>query len=314
MGSSPPAWDTYGGPFRTEGPASLLGPLRLWAGTSRDVSDVSIAAITTVNEPPSGLPLPDLRALVRAREVLYFLTWRDVKVRYKQTAIGVTWAVLQPLLAMLIFTVVFSRLASIDSDGVPYPVFVYCALVPWTFFSTALTQAAGSLLLNERLITKVYFPRLIIPLAAVAGVLVDLGLSILVLVALVLVYGITPTLGLLCIPLVVLVAFAAAVGIGSLLAALNVRYRDVRYIVPFLVQLWMFVSPVVYSISLVPGRWRWVYALNPLVGVVEGFRWAFVGSPVSARDILLSVLTSTLMLLIGLFVFRRMEDSFADEI
>ena len=278
------------------------------------MSHEATAAITTVNEPPSGIPLPDLRALVRAREVLYFLTWRDVKVRYKQTAIGAAWAVLQPLLAMVIFTVVFRRLASIDSDGVPYPLFVYCALVPWTFFSTALTQSASSLLLNERLITRVYFPRLIIPLAAVAGVLVDLGLATVVLVALMLIYGFTPTIGLAFIPVIVVIASASAIGVGSLLAALNVRYRDVRYVIPFLVQVWMFISPIVYPISLVPGKWRWVYALNPMVGVVEGFRWAFVGGAVSARDILLALLTSSLMLLVGLFVFRRMEDSFADEI
>lgn len=283
---------------------SELGPM----------SHEATAAITTVNEPPSGIPLPDLRALVRAREVLYFLTWRDVKVRYKQTAIGAAWAVLQPLLAMVIFTVVFRRLASIDSDGVPYPLFVYCALVPWTFFSTALTQSASSLLLNERLITRVYFPRLIIPLAAVAGVLVDLGLATVVLVALMLIYGFTPTIGLAFIPVIVVIASASAIGVGSLLAALNVRYRDVRYVIPFLVQVWMFISPIVYPISLVPGKWRWVYALNPMVGVVEGFRWAFVGGAVSARDILLALLTSSLMLLVGLFVFRRMEDSFADEI
>lgn len=270
--------------------------------------------VVTVNEPPGRVLLPDLRALVRAREVLYFLTWRDVKVRYKQTAIGAAWAVLQPLIAMLIFTLVFSRLAKLPSDGVPYPIFAYCALVPWTYFSTALTQASGSLIQNERLVTRVYFPRLIIPLASVCGVVVDLGLASGVLIVMMLFYGISPTLGLIWIPSFVLIASAAAIGIGAMLAALNVRYRDVRYVIPFLVQLWIFITPVAYSISLVPGRWRWVYALNPMVGVVEGFRWAFFGTAVSGRDLVISVMTAVLILVLGLLVFGRMEDTFADEI
>jgi len=272
------------------------------------------ASIITINEPASGRLLPDLRALSRSREVLYFLTWRDVKVRYKQTAIGAAWAVLQPLIAMVIFTVVFSHWAAVPSEGIPYPIFTYCALVPWTFFSTALTQASGSLLLNEKLVTKVYFPRLIIPLAAVCGTLVDMGLASIVLVVMMIFYGIAPTVGLVFVPLFVLVACAAAVGLGALLAALNVRFRDVRYIVPFLVQLWIFVTPVAYSSSLVPEKWRWVYALNPMVGVVEGFRWAFLGVPLSGGEVAISVVTATVMLLVGLVVFRRMEDTFADEI
>jgi lipopolysaccharide transport system permease protein len=270
--------------------------------------------IITVNEPSSGKLLPDLRALARSREVLYFLTWRDVKVRYKQTAIGAAWAILQPLIAMVIFTVVFAHWAAVPSEGVPYPIFTYCALVPWTFFSTALTLAAGSLLLNEKLVTKVYFPRLIIPLAAVCGTLFDMGLATIVLVVMMLFYGITPTIGLLFVPLFVLVACAAALGLGAMLAALNVRFRDVRYIVPFLVQLWIFVTPVAYSSSLVPEQWRWAYALNPMVGVVEGFRWAFLGVPLSGNDVAISVVTASAMLLAGLIVFRRMEDTFADEI
>jgi len=279
-----------------------------------EISADRFVPITTVNEPSKGKVLPDLRALVRSREVLYFLTWRDVKVRYKQTAIGAAWAILQPLISMLIFTLVFSRWASLPSEGVPYPIFTYCALVPWTYFSTALTQASGSLLLNERLVTKVYFPRLIIPLAAVCGMLVDMGLASVVLVVMMIAYGIAPTIGLIFVPLFVVVASAAAVGLGTLLAALNVRFRDVRYIVPFLVQLWVFVTPVAYSSSLVPEEWRWLYALNPMVGVVEGFRWAFLGVPLSGNDVAISIVTATVLLLFGLFVFRRMEDTFADEI
>jgi lipopolysaccharide transport system permease protein len=270
--------------------------------------------IISLNEPRGGVLLPDLRAVVRAREVLYFLTWRDVKVRYKQTVIGAAWAILQPLIAMLIFTLVFSRLAKLPSDGVPYPIFTFCALVPWTYFSTALTQASGSLIQNERLITKVYFPRLIIPLASICGVVVDLALASVVLVGMMLAYGISPSLGLMWIPLFVVIASIAAIGIGALLSALNVRYRDVRYVIPLLVQLWIFITPVAYSVTLVPGRWRWVYALNPMVGVVEGFRWSFFGSAISGRDLSISVLTAVLMLIVGLLVFGRMEDTFADEI
>jgi lipopolysaccharide transport system permease protein len=270
--------------------------------------------MVTVNAPAHGVLLPDFRAIVRAKEVLYFLTWRDVKVRYKQTAIGAAWAVLQPLIAMLIFTLVFNRLAKLPSDGVPYPIFAYCALVPWTYFSTAITQSSASLIQNERLITRIYFPRLIIPLASVSAVLLDLGLSTVVLLVMMLVYGITPSLGLIWVPAFVLVASTAAIGVGSFLAAVNVRYRDVRYVIPFLVQLWIFVTPVAYSMSLVPDRWRWIYAINPMVGVVEGFRWAFFGSAVSGRDLEISIATAVTMLLVGLLVFARMEDTFADEI
>jgi lipopolysaccharide transport system permease protein len=268
----------------------------------------------TVNEPPSRVPLPDLHEIARSKELLYYLTWRDVKVRYKQTAIGAGWAVLQPVLAMLIFTLVFGRLAKIDSSGIPYSVFAYAALVPWTFFSTALTQAAGSLLQNERLITKVYFPRLIIPLASVAGVLVDLGLASIVLIGLMLVFGIAPSIGLLLVPVFVLMAAIAAVGVGSMLAAMNVRYRDIRYVIPFLVQLWLFVSPVAYATKLVPSQWRLVYALNPMVGVIGGFRWAFLGTPVPVGQLLVSGGASIVILFFGLYVFRRFEDTFADEI
>jgi lipopolysaccharide transport system permease protein len=294
---------------RSDAPApQLVTPVH---PTSEEPAD---HRLVTINDPPTGFPLPNLGDVVRAREVLYFLTWRDVKVRYKQTAIGAAWAILQPLLGMLIFTLVFRRLASLHSDGVPYPIFAYCALVPWTFFSTALTQASQSLVTNEKLVTKVYFPRLVIPLAAVGGVLVDLGLATIVLVVLMLVYGVAPSVGLVTVPLLVLIASAAAVGLGAFFAALNVRYRDVRYVIPFLVQLWLFVTPVAYSINLVPGRWRWAYALNPMVGVVEGFRWAFLGIGASGRDVAIACISAAAMFVVGLLVFRRMEDTFADEI
>ncbi len=272
------------------------------------------APAEVVHEPPSGVAFPDLRKVYRARELLYFLTWRDVKVRYKQTVIGAGWAILQPVLTMVIFTLVFSRLAKLNSEGVPYPVFAYAALVPWTYFATATTQAGGSLVSNERLITKVFFPRLIIPLAAVAAVMVDLVLSAIVLVALLLGYGIAPGIGLLLVPAFIIVATLTAAGTGMLLAALNVRYRDVRYVIPFVIQLWLFITPVAYSADLVPGRWRYLYSLNPMVGVIKGFRWAFVGGTLPGWELATSVWMSVVILVLGLFVFRRFEDTFADEI
>ena len=267
-----------------------------------------------VHEATSGKMFPDVKRVMRSKELLYFLTWRDVKVRYKQTLIGAGWAILQPVMTMVIFTLVFGRLASLDSEGKPYAVFAYAALVPWTYFASATTQAAGSLVANERLITKVFFPRLIIPLAAVGAVLVDLALSATVLVLLLLAYGIAPTLGLLAIPLFVALATLTAAGTGMLLAALNVRYRDVRYVIPFLIQLWLFITPVAYSADLVPSKWRLVYALNPMVGVIQGFRWAFVGGALPGRDLAASVVMALVVLALGLLVFRRFEDTFADEI
>jgi lipopolysaccharide transport system permease protein len=302
--------------LRSEESVGADAPPAVSAPATLHVAVPPAAAVVrvTVNEPPSRVPFPDIAEVARARELLYFLTWRDVKVRYKQTAIGAGWAILQPVLAMLVFTLVFGRLAGVGSEGVPYPVFAYTALVPWTFFATSLTQASASLVQNERLITKVYFPRLIIPLAAVAGVLVDLGLSAVVLVGLVIVYGIAPSAGLLLLPLFVIIAAATAVGVGALLAGLNVRYRDIRYVIPFLVQLWLFASPVVYSAELVPPAWRPVYALNPMVGVIEGFRWAFFGGSAPAVELVVSGTMALVVLLFGLFVFRQLEDTFADEI
>lgn len=267
-----------------------------------------------VNVPPSGLALPDLGAIVRARELLYYLIWRDVKVRYKQTVIGAGWAILQPVMAMAIFTLVFSRMARLDSEGVPYPLFAYTALAPWTFFSTSVSLAGLSLVNNERLVTRVWFPRLVIPLAAVGGTLVDLGLSSLVLVALMAIYGVVPGLAVLSLPAFVLLAFVTAVGVSSFLAAINVRYRDVRYVIPFLIQVWLFVTPVAYSVDLVPEGWRNLYALNPMVGVVQGFRWALLGSSSPGWSLGVSIASSLVLLVIGLVVFRRLEDTFADEI
>jgi lipopolysaccharide transport system permease protein len=268
----------------------------------------------SVNSPPAGLALPDFGALVRARELLYYLMWRDVKVRYKQTVIGAGWAILQPLLAMLIFTLVFSRMARLDSEGVPYPLFAYTALAPWTFFASAVSLGGLSLVTNERLVTRVWFPRLIIPIAAIGGTLVDFALSSLVLVALMAMYGIVPGIAVLTVPLFVMLALITALGVGTFLAAINVRYRDVRYVIPFLIQVWLFITPVAYSAELVPEEWRVVYALNPMVGVVQGFRWALLGSASPGWGIVSSVGAALVLLAVGLMVFRRLEDSFADVI
>lgn len=273
------------------------------------------AETVTVNEPRSGWPGPGLRELWQNRELLYFLTWRDVKVRYKQTALGAAWAILQPVFTMLIFTVVFGRLAKLDSDNVPYPVFAFTALVPWTFFANAITQAAASLTQNERMITKVYFPRLVLPISAVLGALVDFLLAFVVLVVMMGFYGIVPTAWVLALPLFLLLATTTAFAVGFFLAAVNVRYRDVRYVIPFLVQAWLFITPVAYSISLVPREWRFLYGLNPMVGAIEGFRWALIGkAEAPGLALTASVLAALVLLGGGLLTFRRMEDTFSDEV
>ena len=254
-----------------------------------------------------------LRELWEYRELLYFLVWRDIKVRYKQTVLGAAWAIIQPFFTMVVFSVFFGRLAKLPSDGVPYPVFTYCALVPWTYFATALTMSSNSLVDHARLITKVYFPRLLVPAASVLAGLVDLGIAAIVLVGMLLYYGIAPGAAVIFLPVFVLLAAATALAVGLWLSALNVQYRDVRYTIPFLVQFWLFITPVAYSSSLVPPRWRALYGLNPMTGVVEGFRWALLGKAEPPGTLLLASAFSVAALLLGgLFYFRRMERRFAD--
>jgi lipopolysaccharide transport system permease protein len=266
-----------------------------------------------VLEPRRGWSPLDLAALWSHRELLFFLTWRDVKVRYKQTILGVAWAVLQPLLTMLVFTVFFGRLAKVPSDGVPYPVFAYCALVPWQLFAFSLAESSTSLVTNQNLIKKVYFPRLVVPISACLAGLVDFAISALVLGVLMAYYGIVPTAAALFLPLFVLLAVASALSVGIWLSALNVEFRDVRYTIPFLTQFWLFVTPVAYPSSLVPERFRWVYGLNPMAGVVEGFRWSLLGTGQPPGGLLVaSVAVVALLLLGGLFYFRRTEETFAD--
>ncbi len=267
-----------------------------------------------VIRPTSGWVPLRLGHLWRYRELIYFLAWRDLKVRYKQTFLGVAWVVLQPLLITLVFSLFFGYLGRIPSDSrnAPYLVFAFCGLVPWQLFAYALTNSSNSVVASERLITKVYFPRLVIPLAAVLSGLVDFALISIVLAGLMLYYGITP-LRLWALPLFVLMEIAAALGIGLWLSALNVRYRDVRHTIPFLTQLWFFMSPVVYPSTFIPPEWRYLYGLNPMAGVIRGFRWALLGKTEALGSWLgVSVAITLLLFIGGLYYFRRMERTFAD--
>ena len=264
-------------------------------------------------QPSHGRITPNLKELWRYRELLFFLTWRDIKVRYKQTALGVTWAIIQPLFAMLVFSLFFGRLANMPSDGIEYPLWSYAGLVPWTFFSTGLTQSSNSLVEGSNLVRKVYFPRLAAPTASVLAVLVDMCISFLVLLLLMAFYGYAPMARLIFMPLFVLLGFVTALGAGLWLSALNVKYRDVRYVLPFLIQLWMFASPVTYSSTLLPEKWRLLYGLNPMVGVVEGFRWSVLGVETAPGPmVLVSAVVSLTVLTGGAYYFARMEKHFAD--
>ncbi len=247
------------------------------------------------------------------RELLIFYAIRDIKVRYKQTILGAAWAVLQPVMTMVVFSIFFGRLAGVPSDGLPYPVFSFCALLPWQLFAFALTQSSSSLVQDAQVLTKVYFPRLIIPFGSVIAGLVDFAIAFVVLIGMMLYFGIVPGPAMLTLPLFILLALAAALAVGLWLSALNVKYRDVRYTTPFLAQFWLFVTPVAYSSSLVPPQWQAVYAINPMVGVVEGFRWALLGkvAPPGAM-LIVSVAATAILLTGGLFYFRRMEKTFAD--
>lgn len=257
-----------------------------------------------------GLDLPEIW---RYRELIYFLTWRDIKVRYKQAALGIGWALLQPLLNTLISTVIFGVLLDVPSDGLPYPVFVLAALMPWHLFSTSLQKSSISLVGNANLLTKIYFPRLIIPLASVLAVLVDFAISFLVLIVMMFVYRIYPTVNIFWTIPLILLAVLAALAVGLWLSALNVQYRDVQHMVPFIVQIWMYASPIVYPIETIPaGIWRTIYGFNPMVGVIQGFRWALFNGAAPDMTMLVSIITVIVLFISGLFYFRKMEKTFAD--
>ena len=247
-----------------------------------------------------------------SRELLYFLVWREVKVRYKQTALGIGWAIAQPFCTMVVISIVFGRLGRLPSDGVPYPVFAYAALLPWQLFAFALTESSQSVVANQRLISKVYFPRLIVPIASVGVGVIDFLVSFVVLLGLMAYYGLTPGLAVLTVPLWMLLAVLTALGAGLWLAALNVRYRDIRYTLPLLTQVWLLATPVAYSMSLVPPEWQVWYALNPMVGVVESFRWALLGGRAFPATVWVSTAATVIALVGGLFYFRRTERTFAD--
>lgn len=245
--------------------------------------------------------------------MLYFLTWRDIKVRYKQTALGATWAIIQPVFTMVVFSLFFGKLAKMPSDGIPYPIFSYAALVPWTFFANGLSQSSNSLVGSSNLIKKVYFPRLAVPISTVLSEVVDFFLAFLVLLGMMFYLRITPTANVLYLPLFLLLALATSLGVGLWLSAMNVQYRDVRYVVPFITQFWMFATPIAYPSTLLPETWRTLYGINPMAGVVEGFRWALLGSKTAPGPIVaLSSLAAVVLLISGAFYFRRMEKTFAD--
>jgi len=263
--------------------------------------------------PSVGWRISDVREIWAYRELLYFLAWKDLKLRYKQTLLGAGWALLQPLLTMVVFTVFFGRLGGLPSDGLPYPVFTYAALLPWMLFAHVVSQSSQSLVTHQDLVTKVYFPRLLLVLAPLGVGLVDFAVAFTVLLAMMLWYGLVPGPAVLALPLFVALASVAAVTVGVWLAACNVRYRDVRYALPFLTNLWLFASPVAYPASLVPERWRWLYGLNPMAGVIEGFRWALLGGTGMPLTLVVASSAATLILLVGgLRYFARLERTFAD--
>src|SRR5712692_4382082 len=289
---------------RIEPPAAITASPPLPA----EVSVIRIEAAGT-------WPSLKLRELFGYRDLIYFLIWRDIKVRYKQTVLGAGWAILQPLLSMVLFSFFFGRLAKVPSDGIPYPLFAFSALVPWGFFSHGLNQAANSLVGDSSLIKKVYFPRLAIPTAKVLSALVDFGLAFIVLFGMTLYYGVHPTLRVLWLPLFLLLAIITALGVALWLSATNVHIRDVEHILPFLTQIWLFATPIAYPSSLLSEPWRTVYAINPMVGVVEGFRWALLGSTIpSGSGVAASTLVTLVVLASGAFFFRRIERTFADVI
>jgi len=264
-------------------------------------------------EPTKGWVSLKLRELWEYRELLYFLTWRDIKVRYKQTVLGAGWAIIQPFFTMVVFSLFFGRLAKIPSDGVPYPIFSYAALVPWTFFANGLNQATNGMVNHANLIKKVYFPRLAIPIARILAGVIDFALAFIVLIVMMFLYGIVPTANVLWLPVFLLLALMTSLGVGLWLSAMNVQFRDVGYTVPFVTQFWMFATPIAYPSSLLSEPWRTIYGINPMAGVVEGFRWALLGIGTAPGPIIIVSSFVALMLLVsGAYYFRRMEKTFAD--
>lgn len=272
-----------------------------------------VAVARTRREPYRGWSWPRFRELWEHRELLYFFAWRDIKVRYKQTVMGASWAIIQPFFTMVIFSLFFGRLAGVPSDGLPYPIFSYAALVPWSFFANALTQASNSLVLSANMVKKIYFPRLALPFATVLAGGVDFALAFVVLLGMMLYYGLAPTVNVVWLPFFLLLAIVTSLGVSLWLSAMNVQFRDVRYTVPFLTQAWLFMTPIAYPSSLLDEPWRTVYGLNPMAGVVAGFRWALLGTETPPGLMTaVSALVALLLFVTGALYFRRMEQSFAD--
>jgi lipopolysaccharide transport system permease protein len=267
---------------------------------------------TIIIKPPRKWVPVDFRELLQYHELLYFFTWRDVKVRYKQTGLGFAWAIIQPLFMMVVFSIFFGTLAKIPSEGIPYPLFNFAALLPWTLFAEGLTRSTTSMITNANIMTKVYFPRLLMPISGVLSPLVDFAAAFSILIIIMIYYGFVPTLNIIFLPLLIIFAVMASLSVGLWLSALNVKYRDFQYTVPFIIQFWLFASPVVYPSTLLPESIRWLYGLNPMAGVIEGFRWALLGTAAPSLMIFVSLVIVILLLVSGLFYFRRMEQYFAD--
>jgi len=269
-----------------------------------------------VIRPKSGWVAIDFKELWGYRELFGFLAWRDILVRYKQTVIGITWALIRPVVTMIVFTVIFGKLAKLPSDGIPYPLLSFTALLPWQFFANALTESSNSLVANANMISKIYFPRLIIPASAVISGVIDFLLCLIILFGLMLWYGVLPNMNILCLPIFFLLALFCSFGTGLWFSALNVEYRDIRHVIPFLVQFGLYISPVGFSSSIIPERWRLVYSLNPMVGVIDGFRWAILGgkTPLYLPGLFLSIFVVAILLVLGGYYFRKMEGTFSDVI
>lgn len=268
----------------------------------------------TIIKPSKGWMPINLHELWEFRDLLYFFTWRDIKVRYKQTVLGFAWAIIQPFFAMVIFSIFFGSLAKLPSDGIPYPIFAYTALLPWTLFSESITRSTNTMVMNSNIIKKVYFPRMALPISSVLSPVIDFAIAFVILILMMIYYGIMPTVNVIWLPVFLLLAIVTSLGIGLWTSALNAKYRDIQYVVPFMLQIWMFASPVVYAASMIPAKYQFLYGLNPMAGVIEGFRWSLLGTDSPGMIILASIIVSVVLLVSGAFYFRRMEKTFADEV
>lgn len=268
----------------------------------------------TIIKPSKGWMPINLRELWEFKDLLYFFTWRDIKLRYKQTVLGFAWAIIQPFMAMVIFTLIFGNLAKLPSDGVPYPIFAYAALLPWTLFSESITRSTNTIVMNSNIIKKVYFPRMALPISSVLSPIVDFVIAFVILILMMFYFGMAPTFNVIWLPIFILLALTTSLGVGLWTSALNARYRDIQYVVPFMIQIWMYASPVVYASSMIPAKYQFLYWLNPMAGVIEGFRWTLLGTNAPGMVIIASVIVSLALLVSGAFYFRRMEKTFADEV